>query len=360
MMRRRLIRRARRRAQSDATASGAATAFWLLLALAIVIGGARAVQGLPVLADAVLPQGMIAAHAAGEEPSGVIAMALHTHIHAGFFAPEILTPVAAGVRPEWLDQSARAGDASALRGSELDSDHVTAGTAATAPRLALVIDDLGSDVASTLRAIRLPTPVSLSFLPYPDATPMLARAAERAGHQVLVHVPMEPEGRDDPGKNALLDELSADAIAARLSWALDRVPGFSGINNHMGSRFTADRTALLPVMKVLADRHVFFLDSRTTPRSVVVPMARACGVASAARDVFLDDTQTVDAIDAQLALAERIARVQGVVIAIGHPHMATLVALENWAAHLRGVELISIGEAVRLEARHQALVSAGN
>ncbi len=242
----------------------------------------------------------------------------------------------------------------------------TIGTAAPtftpvmAPVIALVLDDLGSDIAATRRAIRLASPATLSFLPYPDATPMLAREAERAGHQVLVHVPMEPEGRDDPGPNALLTGLSAGEIGRRLVWALGRVPGFSGINNHMGSRFTADRSALLPVVEILADRHVFFLDSRTTPNSAVIPLSHAFGVASAGRDVFLDDEQTMSAVDAELAVTERIAREQGVAIAIGHPHATTLAALEVWLARLRGFELVPVSTAIRLKTEREALASARN
>ena len=93
--------------------------------------------------------------------------------------------------------------------------------------------------AATRRAIALPKAMTLSFLPYGDDTPALARAGGRAGHQVIVHVPMEPEGREDPGPMALRTDLSAGENLRRLDWALSRVPGHVGINNHMGSRFTA-------------------------------------------------------------------------------------------------------------------------
>jgi uncharacterized protein len=359
MMRPRPIRPALPRNLSNAALSGVKAMFWLVLVAAISFGGRTALQGLPVIADAFTPEGLFAAEAKGPEPAADTAIALTTSAHASNFAPEILTPVVAHEFPDWLKGAAAANTAPLLRGSETSGDSGAASVAyfSGTPAIAIVIDDLGSDAEATRRAIHLPQAVTLSFLPYPDATPVLAREAVRAGHEILVHVPMEPEGRDDPGPNALLTDLNRDEILRRLSWSLDRVPGFSGVNNHMGSRFTADRAALIPVMETLADRHVFFLDSRTTPQSAVIATAHEFGVASAGRDVFLDDDQTAVSVNAQLALTEHIAAESGVAIAIGHPHAATLASLEIWVAHLKGVRLIPVDAAIRMRAERQILAS---
>lgn len=351
-MREGLIRRPLHRAML----AGARTSFRLLLALTALGGGEWALTGFLRTAGEA-PQGLIAAEARSEEPPSYATLSLRGRIAGSPYPPQVLSPVTAHGFPDWL--SPHAGSGSDLRGIETDADAgsnpVTA--AVVGPAIAIVIDDLGADVAGTRRAIRLPSAVTLSFLPYPDATAMLAREAESRGHQVLVHVPMEPEGRDDPGPNALYPELSRAEIAQRLAWDLDRVPGFSGINNHMGSRFTADRAALLPVVEMLADRHVFFLDSRTTPQSVVVTLARQFGVASASRDVFLDDDESAGAVAAQLALTERIARHSGSAIAIGHPHAATLAALEAWTVQLRGFALVPVSAAIRRKIEQQTLTS---
>jgi polysaccharide deacetylase 2 family uncharacterized protein YibQ len=147
--------------------------------------------------------------------------------------------------------------------------------------------------------------------------------------------------------------LSADENIRRLAWALDRVPGFSGINNHEGSLFTSDRGALTPVVEYLADRNIFFFDSRTVAGSQVVTTARAFGVASAGRDVFLDDIETLDGIDAQLRALENRARANGVAIAIGHPHAITLDAVGYWTAHQNGFRLVSLSEAIQLKTGHE-------
>lgn len=280
-----------------------------------------------------------------------------------FGAALLASIAAAGTLParEGAETTAAPADATAfLRGSETGGD-----TGAVArivdgglPVIAIVIDDLGADVEGTRRAILLPAPVTLSFLPYPDETPRLARAAASRGHEILVHVPMQPEGRENPGPEALLTGLAPAEIKRRLDWALGRVPGFSGINNHMGSRFTADRDALAPVMEVLSERHIFFLDSRTTAATVVVPSAHAMGVESAGRDVFLDDEESSGAVAAQLALTEHVARQQGVAIAIGHPRAATLATIDSWATHLKGFALVPVSAAIARKAGGHSLAAA--
>jgi polysaccharide deacetylase 2 family uncharacterized protein YibQ len=221
------------------------------------------------------------------------------------------------------------------------------------PAIAIVIDDLGADIAHTRQAIALPKAVALAFLPYPDSTPMLARDAGRAGHEILVHEPMQAIGAQDPGPMALSPALTAGENVRRLTWALARVPGFVGINNHEGSLFSADRKALTPVVEALAGRGVFFFDSRTAANSQIVATARAFGVASAGRDVFLDDVVTLDGIDAELRALESRARNSGVAIAIGHPHAITLDAVAYWAAHDSGFRLVTLREAIRLKTRRE-------
>jgi uncharacterized protein len=222
------------------------------------------------------------------------------------------------------------------------------------PRVAIVIDDLGADVMHTRAAIGLPAATALAFLPYPESTPTLAREAGRSGHEILVHVPMQAIGTQDPGPMALSPSLPPDENVRRLDWAFARVPGFIGINNHEGSLFTSDRAALVPVIEHLTDRHVFFFDSLTTADSQVVSVAHAFGVASAARDVFLDDVLTIDAVDAQLRMLEGRARETGVAIAIGHPHEITLDAIAYWAAHESGFRLVPLSEAIRLKTEREA------
>jgi polysaccharide deacetylase 2 family uncharacterized protein YibQ len=217
------------------------------------------------------------------------------------------------------------------------------------PMIAIIVDDLGPDIAGTRRAIRLPKEVTLAFLPYPEKTPELSHDAFCAGHEVILHMPMEPKGNLDPGPNALTVGLPKEEVQRRLLWALSRVPEADGVNNHEGSWFTSDHKALIPVMQVLAEKHLFFLDSRTTTQSKGVKLARAAGVPVAGRDVFIDDVVESDAIARQLGQIESLARRKGLAIAIGHPHHQTLAALEAWipAIEKQGYVLIPVSEAIK-------------
>jgi len=329
------IRRRKTPRPPRALIDAANVAFCVLLLFAVGLGGAQAVTGLPALFTTILPPGVVAANASTSPQDSIISLLVDPPPPPSRFAPQVLYPITGHPFPSWLTAPAPEPAAAAV----------------AHPMIAIVIDDLGADLARTDRAIRLPRPVTLSFLPFAEATPFLSAEAVRDGHAVLVHMPMEAEGDRETGPFALATTLKPDDIRARLVAALARVPGAVGINNHRGSRFTADGNALIPVAEELAQRHLFFFDSRTTAQTQVVPVARAFGVASAGRDVFLDDEQTATAVGGQLMELERRARAAGVAIAIGHPHDVTLEALQAWTARAaaRGFTLIPLEEAIRLK-----------
>lgn len=215
--------------------------------------------------------------------------------------------------------------------------------------IAIVIDDLGIDPARAARAMSLPGPLTLSFLSYAPDLAEQGRQGRAAGHEILLHLPMEPEGRDNPGPGALLVRMPADDIRARTANALDRLPNAVGLNNHMGSRFTRDPAALAPVLQEIAARGLLFVDSRTTGNSAGSAVAQSLGVAHAVRDVFLDNEIEAGAVRKQLAELERVATRRGTAVAIGHPHDATLEALAAWIPTMnsRGLQLVPVSAVVR-------------
>ena len=218
------------------------------------------------------------------------------------------------------------------------------------PLVTIVLDDLGLDRARTAEAIRLSGPLTLSFMTYASELPTQTQAARRAGHELLLHVPMEAVDRQaDPGPHGLFTALSRNEIIERLRWGLGRFDGFIGINNHMGSKFTSDERGMAPVMEELRTRGLVFLDSRTSPSSAGVRLAITYGVPHAARDVFLDDDQTPAAIAKELARVEQLARQHGSAIAIGHPHDATIAALQAWLPLLgeKGLALVPLSAVVQ-------------
>lgn len=215
--------------------------------------------------------------------------------------------------------------------------------------IAIVIDDLGGDPARAARTMALPGPLTLSFLSYAPDLAEQGRQGRAAGHEIMLHLPMEPEGRDNPGPGALFVRMSADDIRARTASALDRLPNAVGLNNHMGSRFTRDPNALAPVLQEIAARGLLFVDSRTTGNSAGSAVAQSLGVAHAVRDVFLDNEIEAGAVRKQLAELERVANRRGTAVAIGHPHDATLEALAAWIPTMnsRGLQLVPVSAVVR-------------
>jgi len=201
--------------------------------------------------------------------------------------------------------------------------------------VAVVIDDVGIDRPRSKRAWELPGPLTMSFLPYAKDLRDQARAARARGHELLLHLPMEPTGRADPGPNALLVSLSDAEIKQRTAAALDSFDGYVGVNNHMGSRFTTFRPGMETVLRQFKGRGLMFLDSRTTAQSVGDQLAQEMGVPSIVRHVFLDDDESLESVRRKLAEAEAVARRQGFVVAIGHPHEATLQALGEWLPGLQ-------------------------
>jgi polysaccharide deacetylase 2 family uncharacterized protein YibQ len=226
------------------------------------------------------------------------------------------------------------------------------------PMLALVIDDVGVDRKRSARALaELPAAVTMSFLPYAPEVARQAQDARTRGHEIIVHVPMEPDNSSiDPGPHALRVSAAPDALLRDFDWDLAQFDGYVGINNHMGSRFTRDAEGMRAILTVLKARGLLFLDSRTTGQTVGPRIARDLGLPFLERDVFLDNVASAPAIEAQLAVFERLARHDGYAIAIGHPREETLDVLIPWAQSIeaRGFTLVPLSAVMRakLAAEH--------
>jgi len=215
--------------------------------------------------------------------------------------------------------------------------------------VAIIIDDAGVDRARTARALRLPGPLTISFLPYATEVRRQAEEARSRGHELMVHLPMEPvSASENPGPDALTTRLPRDELLRRLALHLKRFDGYVGANNHMGSRMTADANAMLPILEELREQGLLFVDSRTSKETVAAAIAGHLGVAGAARDVFIDHEASRESVQARLEDIERIARRVGHAVAIGHPHDRTIDALERWLPGLaeRGLTLAPISAVV--------------
>lgn len=212
------------------------------------------------------------------------------------------------------------------------------------PTLTLVIDDLGRNPARDGRVLALPGPVALAILPDTRHAARLAERAHAAGKTVMLHLPMAPA----TGPYAWQPELEPKQLQQRLALALEKVPHASGVNNHMGSQMTELRQPMLALMTELQTRHLFFLDSRTNARTVAAAAAQEVELASLSRDIFLDDDPSPSAVAAQFQSAIRLARKQGSVVIIGHPHASTLAMLERELPRLQaqGIDWVDIGQMI--------------
>ncbi len=217
------------------------------------------------------------------------------------------------------------------------------------PLIALVIDDLGLDRKRTAKTLNLPGPMTMAFIPYAKNLSHQTRQAKLKGHELLVHLPMEPmNNKIDAGPNHLHTGLAEDDLRERIHWNLERFEGYVGVNNHMGSRATTDETVMKALMAELRTREMLFLDSRTNAKSVGAKLAGLEGVPFAERNVFLDNVNEKAAVLKQLSLLEKVSKRSGFAVGIGHPRDGTIAALKEWLplVQSKGFVLVPISHIV--------------
>ncbi|MGE5701190.1 MAG: divergent polysaccharide deacetylase family protein [Clostridia bacterium] len=188
-------------------------------------------------------------------------------------------------------------------------------------KLAIVIDDFGNNMEGTAEMLALPIPLTVAVMPFMPSTKKDAEAAHQRGHQVFVHLPMEPvKGKHSwLGPGAITTDLSDAEIRKRVEAAIDDVPHAIGLNNHMGSKATADMRVMRVVLTVCRERGLMFLDSRTTPKSVIPALAQELGVPFMMNRLFFDDVYTTKHITKQMELlCKFLDKSEENYIAIGH------------------------------------------
>lgn len=199
----------------------------------------------------------------------------------------------------------------------------------------IIIDDMGL-TAGSREVEKLPGPLTLAYLPYAQGLPEQTARARKRGHELMVHMPMQPmNSRIDGGPTLLKVDQSEEKFMELLRYNLSQFGGYVGINNHMGSRLTQNRTAMNRVMRELSRRGLYFIDSKTIGNSVAASAAADAGLAYAERDIFLDHEITMPFIRNALKKVEWTARHKGYAIAIGHPHDETIRALAEWLPTLK-------------------------
>ncbi len=213
--------------------------------------------------------------------------------------------------------------------------------------LVVVVDDVGYHLDRARRLVALPGRITLGMLPFAPHTPEIARHAARHDKEIILHQPMEPmpspHARAERGTLTLA--MSAERFDQQFERALANVPHAVGVNNHTGSLLTQHPAPMHRLMGNIQRRGLFFLDSRTTPRTVAASTAQAWRVPTASRDVFLDHERSPRAIDRAFAKALGVARRKGHAVVIAHPYRMTLDFLEHALASLpEDVRLASLSD----------------
>ncbi|MEE8481520.1 MAG: divergent polysaccharide deacetylase family protein [Desulfobacterales bacterium] len=217
------------------------------------------------------------------------------------------------------------------------------------PRIAIIIDDIGYDRIIAEKFLELDAVITFSILPHSPFQNTISRMAHSKGFESMLHLPMEPKEypRIKPGPGALLISMSPDQLLNQLINDLDAVPYIKGVNNHMGSKMTENSDQLHQIFSVLKQRGLFFIDSRTTSKSLCKPSARLLQTPFAQRDVFIDHIPEPDFIRKQIKLLIRIANKKGIAVGIAHPHIETYEVFREVLPELnKKVRLVPASEIV--------------
>ena len=212
------------------------------------------------------------------------------------------------------------------------------------PCIALIIDDIGCSLCRARQFLEFGAPITFSILPRLAKSEVLAMKIHNLGHQVMLHQPMEPTSADiDPGPGALYVGDGAQRIIEIMEENIAVVPFAEGVNNHMGSKFTACQPAVQDALQVIKESGLFFVDSLTTSHSEAYKTARELHMPAACRNIFLDNRLEEQAILRQLERLKKIALNYGHAIGIGHPFPETAQAIGLFLKHVlpkTGISLV--------------------
>ena len=205
------------------------------------------------------------------------------------------------------------------------------------PKICLIIDDIGYDEKAAMDFSKLEIPITLSVIPYTPFGKKIIRGIKNKNVEFMLHIPMQPKEypKINPGKGALLSNMTPDELIHTLEKDLKWIPSIKGANNHMGSFLTEDSDKMNQVFTIFKKKNLFFIDSLTSPNSKCHESARLFKVKFAKRDVFLDNVQDEKVIIGQIEKLKKISIKKGCAIGIGHPYPSTVNALKKTVKSLK-------------------------
>lgn len=222
----------------------------------------------------------------------------------------------------------------------------------TQPAISIIIDDMGYQLKSGNRAVNLPGAITYSFLPHAPHVKRLSQLAHDQDKEIMLHLPMESDAGKRLGPGGLTECMTEKKFFDVLDSSIDSIPYVTGFNNHMGSLLTKSQLWMTRLMrKVATDKNLYFVDSKTTSDSVALKVARAVGLKSIKRDIFIDHEASTIFIEKQLKKLIRKAQRKGTALAIAHPKKITISILERWLPGLKakGVKLVPVSTLIALQ-----------
>jgi len=218
-------------------------------------------------------------------------------------------------------------------------------------RVSIIIDDLGEDYKSFKKLLAMNIPFTYSILPFQSHSTRIAHEAYEKNREVILHLPLEPWGNVNQTftYGFLLTSMKKDQLLAQLERDINSVPHIVGISNHMGSKFTEDRDKMEILLKKVKEEGLYFLDSRTTKKTVGYALAKELGIRTAKRDLFIDNSRELLSIEKQLKKLPLLAKKNGgYAVAIGHPYSSTIDTLKKTIPFLKeqGVTIVPLSQLV--------------
>lgn len=220
------------------------------------------------------------------------------------------------------------------------------------PAISIIIDDMGYRLNSGNRAINLPGALTYSFLPHSPHAVLLSKSAHQQNKEVMLHLPMEAESGKKLGPGGLTECMTEQKFIKVLESSIKSIPYASGFNNHMGSLLTKSSLWMTRLMhEIASDKNLYFVDSKTTSQSIAFKVARAEGLKSIKRDIFIDHEESKEFIQQQLKKLIKRAKRKGTALAIAHPKRITISVLEKWLPELeaKGIKLVSVSTLISLQ-----------
>jgi len=226
----------------------------------------------------------------------------------------------------------------------------------------IIIDDIGENYQHALEFARSEVPYTLAILPHTSHARKIAKLAHKQGKEVMLHLPLQSVSHHESSPGTLSLHMTRQQFEDQLIKHIEAIPNLKGINNHMGSLLTQHPGHMDWLMQTIADRtDLYFVDSRTTKKSIALQIAQEHKIPSLKRDVFLDPDYDQKTLEQQFKRFIEIAKKNESALAIAHPYPGSISFLKKNIHKLKrhGIRLVPVSELIEHRRKHQHVACIG-